>query len=472
MDDLIVFLASPGDVGPERKRVPGVVAEINRLARPGERTLKLKTWEEDVRPGVGEDPQEVVNRQVGDADITIVLFWKRLGTPTHRAESGTVEEFDRAVERWREEPRREVLTYFKTARLDLYADDLEQASKVREFRRRIAATTLSSEISSATEFEARVRTDLTLALRDWALHDAIESPPTTENAERDPEAAFALGLLARQNDRLDEARDLLKRAADQGHVGAMVDLALLIRRGGAPDDADHWFRLAAEHGDSTAIYNVGLRHKELGHWAQAEDWLRRAAELGDVAEKYNLGLVLQKGGDQQEAETWLRRAAEDGDVAAMYNLGLALRDRHELDGAELLVTPGGRRPRCRGHTGSSRSSRAQGTSRGGRGVAPPWRPKWRRGRRGRALAAGRRTGRVTRRPGMRSQPSPGAYWRVPGRVIKRLHPDFPPGFLTPEYLRRSSGSAACARCRRHGSLPPPRKGEPYRSQAFLDICAR
>jgi TPR repeat protein len=340
MDELVVFLASPGDVSPERDCVPGVVDEINGLARPREPRLRLVQWEVDVRPGVGEDPQDVVNRQVGDAHITIVVFWKRLGTPTNRAESGTVEEFDRAVERWREEPRREVLTYFKTAPIDLYADDLEQVARVREFRRRIADTTLSKEFRRTAEFEKHVRNDLTRAVRDWAQHDAIERPPAPEDAERDPDAAFALGLLARRNDRTDQARDWLARAANQGHVGAMVDLALMLRQGGGLDDADHWFRLAAERGDSTAMYNVGLRHKELGERALAERWLRRAAERGDVAAKYNLGLVLREGGDHQESETWLRQAAEGGDVAAMYNLGLALRDRGEMDGAELWLRRG------------------------------------------------------------------------------------------------------------------------------------
>jgi TPR repeat protein len=340
MDELVVFLASPSDVSPERERVAGVIDEVNGLARPGEPRLRLVRWEVDVRPGVGEDPQDVVNRQVGDAHITLVVFWKRLGTPTKRAEAGTVEEFNRAVERWREEPRREVLTYFKTEPIDLYADDLEQAARVREFRRRIAGTTLSKEFRFTAEFEKQVRNDLTRAVRDWAQHDAIERPPAPEDAERDPHAAFALGLLARSTDRADQARHWLERAAEQGHIGATVDLALMLRQGGALDDADYWFRRAAERGDATAIYNVGLRHRERGERALAEDWLRRAAELSDVAAKYNLGLVLREGGDDQESETWLRQAAEGGDVAAMYNLGLALRDRGEMDGAELWLRRG------------------------------------------------------------------------------------------------------------------------------------
>jgi hypothetical protein len=46
----------------------------------------------------GVRPQESLNKQlVDDADILIALFWHRLGTETGEAESGTVEEIQRAT---------------------------------------------------------------------------------------------------------------------------------------------------------------------------------------------------------------------------------------------------------------------------------------------------------------------------------------------------------------------------------------
>ena len=48
----------------------------------------------------GVRPQESLNAQlVEDADIVIALFWHRLGSPTGEAESGTLEEIDRAQAR-------------------------------------------------------------------------------------------------------------------------------------------------------------------------------------------------------------------------------------------------------------------------------------------------------------------------------------------------------------------------------------
>lgn len=296
--------------------------------------MRLVRWEKDVRPGAGEDPQAVVNRQVGDADITVVLFWKRLGTPTERAASGTVEEFDRAVERWRQDPRQEIFTYFKTAPIDIHKDDLGQAQGVKDFRRRIARTTLDCEFRTGVDFEQKVRSHLTSAVLDRVRNDAAATMPSSEDAEHDAVNAYVLGLRARDEGRPQEAIKWLRRAADQGHDGATFDLGLTLRERGEPDKADEWFRRAADRGNVAAIYNVGLRLKEEEEepFEEAEQWFRRAAEGGDVAAMYNLGLVLRDKGENDAAELWLRRGAEGGDVAAMYNLGLLLRDRRDQDG--------------------------------------------------------------------------------------------------------------------------------------------
>jgi TPR repeat protein len=340
MTELVVFVASPGDVASERDRLERVVREVNEWARRTGCSLRLVRWEKDVRPGVGEDPQAVVNRQVGEADITVVLFWKRLGTPTERAASGTVEEFDRAVERWRQDPKQEIFTYFKTAPIDIHKDDLGQAQGVRDFRRRIAAITLDCEFRTGADFEQKVRSHLTSAVLDRIRHGVAATAPSPEAPEYDAVDAYLLGLRARDEGRPQEAIEWLRRAADEGHAQAVFDLGITLREQGRADEADECFRRAAEGGNVAAVYTVGLRLKEHGQRKEAEEWLRRAAEEGDVAAMYNLGLVLRERGEDDRAELWLRLGAEGGDVAAMYNLGLLLRDRDDEEGAELWLRRG------------------------------------------------------------------------------------------------------------------------------------
>jgi hypothetical protein len=266
--------------------------------------LRLVRWETEVRPDRGDDPQDVVNGQVRAADITIVVFWKRMGTPTMRAEAGTVEEFCRAVTAARKDPRREVLTYFKTALIDLHNEDLRQAEKVKAFRRRIASTTLDCEFRTAAAFESKVSRHLIDAALARARH--VADQPAAEGQDR-VVADYVRGLLAR---RYGEPADALRfrLAAEQSHVSAIVELASMLRERQEPDEADKWFRVAAAQGDAMAAYRVGLCLKERDELWPMRDWLRRGAEGGDVAAMYNLGLLLGEGYGDDDARIWLECA--------------------------------------------------------------------------------------------------------------------------------------------------------------------
>jgi TPR repeat protein len=335
MDELLVFVASPSDVQSERDLLEGVVDEINEMADETGHILKLVRWEKDVRPGVGKDPQEVVSRRVRDADITIVVFWKRLGTPTNRASSGTVEEFQRAVAAALVDPSREVFTYFKTALIHVHEDDLDQASRVKAFREAIDATTLAFEFRTGAEFRNLVSRHLVDAVLDRTAGDA-HLPPEGQDAKAD----LVRGLLARRNGDAAGAVKSLRLAAQQDNRGAIFALAMTLRKEGNAKEADNWFRRAWEDGNATAAYNVGLRLRETGDRDGAVTWLRRGAEGGDVSSMYNLGMVLKEKGDKVQAEPWLLRGAEGGDVQAMYNAGLLRKEADDREAAELWFRRG------------------------------------------------------------------------------------------------------------------------------------
>lgn len=57
----------------------------------------IKHWQKDVLFGVG-DPQLIINNSIiKDADMVIALFGSKLGTPTARATSGTIEEIEEMI---------------------------------------------------------------------------------------------------------------------------------------------------------------------------------------------------------------------------------------------------------------------------------------------------------------------------------------------------------------------------------------
>ena len=132
---LRLFLASPNDVMDERARIELVVNEVNRtVANQINLVIDLIRWETHARPGVGVDGQDVINRQMPGTDIFLGVMWKRLGTRTGRAKSGTVEEFQRF---WAEHSigERDIMFYF--CQRPFYSaehEDVAQFRKVLDFR--------------------------------------------------------------------------------------------------------------------------------------------------------------------------------------------------------------------------------------------------------------------------------------------------------------------------------------------------
>src|SRR6202022_4298350 len=116
--------------------------------------LELLNWRTDVVPGLGIDPQAVINDQVGgEYDIFVGILWAKFGTPTPRAGSGTEEEFEAAYRR--HELRRNsvrVMMYFKNAPIAPDDIDPSQLGAVREFRARVGNRALYSTFADIDEF--------------------------------------------------------------------------------------------------------------------------------------------------------------------------------------------------------------------------------------------------------------------------------------------------------------------------------
>src|SRR5436309_1752518 len=131
-----VFIASPGDVAAERDELCDVINELNLIFAPQHGIeLDLKRWETHAWPGFGEDAQAVINDRIGAYDIFIGILWNRLGTPTGRSPSGTVEEFRRAYELWKQHKRPSLMFYFRRSPSDLSTvDEIKQKLQVVEFK--------------------------------------------------------------------------------------------------------------------------------------------------------------------------------------------------------------------------------------------------------------------------------------------------------------------------------------------------
>jgi hypothetical protein len=183
---LKVFVASPNDVIEERNALAKLIGDINDvlvyLAPEKQLRLELVRYETHAYPDLGK-PQDVINREIPiDYDIFVGIMWKRVGTPTDTADSGTVEEFIRACQRREKSSLPRIMFYFCDQPIPVPTpSEMEQLGKVVEFRNRLAAQGLTSSYPSHAEFGEHMRGGLLRAIRD-ILREAGE-PILTEALE-------------------------------------------------------------------------------------------------------------------------------------------------------------------------------------------------------------------------------------------------------------------------------------------------
>jgi len=129
-------------------------------------------------------PQGVINAQIGAYDIFVGIMWKRFGTPTGIAESGTLEEFNLAYEHWQLDNNFPVLFYFSQAKYKPNSiSEIEQAAKVLAFKEQLATKGLVWEYPNAASFPDVFRPHLTRILfemfkeRYGLLPFPVESQP-------------------------------------------------------------------------------------------------------------------------------------------------------------------------------------------------------------------------------------------------------------------------------------------------------
>ena len=145
LERLRVFVASPGDVAAERDHVKAVADELNRgTAVQAGFVLEVVRWETHAHPDMGRAEQLILD-QIGQYDLFVGIMWRRFGTPTGVAGSGTEEEFDHALRAWQQSGQPRLLCYFSRALSEPpeTVDEATQLLKVTQFRSQVETRTCS-----------------------------------------------------------------------------------------------------------------------------------------------------------------------------------------------------------------------------------------------------------------------------------------------------------------------------------------
>ena len=188
-----IFFSSPGDVQEERPIARDLIDELQRLH--GEQlgvNLIYKGWETDTYPEIGR-PQGVINQQIGEYEIFVGVFWNRYGTPTGEADSGTVEEFERALKNHDENGIPAVLFYFRQSPGSMETvDELEQKRKIIEFREQYGDRAgLYDTYTDLDNFKKKLRGGLLHSVKDL-LSKKTSSESNEENtAVEEPLGEFS-----------------------------------------------------------------------------------------------------------------------------------------------------------------------------------------------------------------------------------------------------------------------------------------
>lgn len=148
-----VMIASPGDVTAERHIVREEIAKWNHINSLKSKIVLLPTgWETHSSPELGERPQELINERIlKDCDILIGIFGTRLGTPTGKAKSGTVEEIKEHVD-----AGKPAMIYFSSQPINPLELDHEQYTEFLKLKDSYRPTGLIEDYESIEQFKEKI----------------------------------------------------------------------------------------------------------------------------------------------------------------------------------------------------------------------------------------------------------------------------------------------------------------------------
>ena len=169
-----VLIASPSDVEEEREIAVKVIQEWNDLYSYTRKVVLLPVrWETHTAPEYGVRPHEVINRAIVDnADLLLGIFWTRIGTPTGVAQSGTLEEIERAAG-----AGKPVMLYFSKIGMEPDKIDILQLKRLNQFKEQTYPNALTESYRSQIEFRDKFARQLELKVRDLQKADEAGQPP-------------------------------------------------------------------------------------------------------------------------------------------------------------------------------------------------------------------------------------------------------------------------------------------------------
>lgn len=205
------MIASPGDVAEERNIAREVIHDWNDINSQRSKVMLASVgWDSHSSPELGARPQQLINERVlKDCDLLVGIFWTRLGTPTGKAQSGTVEEIEEHVA-----SGKPAMIYFSSKPVSLESVEIEQYRQVKAIRESWQKRGLIETFDDAHEFRQKLAKQLQLCLNSNQYLMKIlkqEEPILDVKSKEVSERSSAMYQLSM------DATTLLKAAASDEH---------------------------------------------------------------------------------------------------------------------------------------------------------------------------------------------------------------------------------------------------------------
>jgi len=191
-----VMLASPSDVTEELKIAREVILDWNNVNSYSRKIVLLPiNWQYSSFSSFSDRPQEILNQQLlKNADILIGIFWTRIGTPTGKAISGTVEEINEHID-----SGKPTMLYFSNSRINPDKIDQEQYNAVLKIKKEYQKKGLTHSFNSSDDFRSQFQRQISLLINNSEYFKAPEEFPfdsipisQDEKIELSPEAKIIL----------------------------------------------------------------------------------------------------------------------------------------------------------------------------------------------------------------------------------------------------------------------------------------
>lgn len=269
-----IMIASPGDVAVERDIIREVIHDWNDVNSANSKVMLAPIgWESHTSPELGRRPQEIINKRIlKQCDLLVGVFWTRLGTPTGKAASGTVEEI--------EEHRaagKPAMIYFSTKPVSLETVDIKQYQEKEAFKEKLKNLGLVEEFENEEQFRALFAKQLPITLihNEYLQKEIATTPKLDVMIEDEKKSSVSVSL---------EGQQLLRECAAKGD-GTIMKIEYIggknFQAGGKQFGAESSRQFAKYESALEELINFGLviarGHKdqifELTHkgWSLADD---------------------------------------------------------------------------------------------------------------------------------------------------------------------------------------------------------